>query len=148
VTIDDLLARLEGVRQRGSGWLAKCPAHQPDMNPSLSIHEGDRGVLLHCFTGCTLEEICTALGLQVRDLFFDSGRLDPRAQQETRARRVQKTRTHQAADLTVDALREAEHFIRSRQGLDISLWSDQRLHDELNALAAAYAILESEGLDE
>jgi hypothetical protein len=148
MTLDDLLSRLEGVRQRGSGWMAKCPAHHPDTNPSLSIDEGDRGILLHCFTGCTKPAICAALGVQVRDLFFDSGRPDPRARQEAQSRRAQKARTHAAADVTFDALREAERFIRSRQGLDISGWSDQRLDDELNALAAAYTILESEGLNE
>ena len=45
-----------------------CPAHD-DSNPSLSVSEGDDGrVLLKCFTGCSAESICNAVGLEIRDL--------------------------------------------------------------------------------
>ena len=47
-----ILDRLEGVRKFGSGWIAKCPAHK-DRSPSLSIKEGERGVMLRCFAGCS-----------------------------------------------------------------------------------------------
>ena len=54
--IDLVIDLLDGVRKSGSGWSARCPAHE-DHSPSLSISEGDDGrVLLHCFTGCTTED--------------------------------------------------------------------------------------------
>lgn len=72
MTITDLLNRLDGVRSRAHGkWSARCPAH-PDKSPSLSIREVDGKVLLHCFGGCTPEEIVGALGLDLKDLFTDS----------------------------------------------------------------------------
>ncbi len=72
MTITDLLSRLDGVRSRAHGkWSARCPAH-PDKSPSLSIREVDGKVLLHCFGGCTPEEIVGALGLDLKDLFTDS----------------------------------------------------------------------------
>ncbi len=49
--------------------MACCPAHDDD-NPSLSVREGcDGKILLKCFTGCPLDAICAALGLEVSDLF-------------------------------------------------------------------------------
>lgn len=143
MTLDDLLLRLDSVRQRGSGrWSARCPGHI-DRSPSLSIAEGDKGILLRCFAGCTLAEICGGLGLSPRDLFYDR-RPDPNALREAQVKRAQKARTQEAVGFTVDALRVAEDFIGSRRGLDISQWSDQQLGDELNALSAAYTLLERE----
>lgn len=65
-----LLERLEAVRETGPGrWLARCPSHE-DGRPSLSIREGDDGrVLAHCFAGCPVEEIVSAVGLELSDLF-------------------------------------------------------------------------------
>ena len=53
-----ILSRLEGVKKVGNGWVALCPAHD-DHNPSLSIGIGSDGwILMHCFAGCSIEEIC------------------------------------------------------------------------------------------
>lgn len=52
---------------------AKCPSHR-DRSPSLSITEGANGATyLHCFRGCTTEEILSAKGMRMGDLFADSG---------------------------------------------------------------------------
>jgi len=62
-SVDDVLERLDKVRYSGKGWMACCPAHE-DRRPSLKIDEGADGrVLLHCFAGCTFEEVLSALGL-------------------------------------------------------------------------------------
>ena len=68
---DQLLSRLDRVKQTGPGkWLARCPAHD-DNSPSLAIKEvGDR-ILLHCFAGCGVTEVLTAVGLEMADLFPD-----------------------------------------------------------------------------
>jgi hypothetical protein len=79
VTVADLLARLERVKKNGSGWTARCPAHD-DRNPSLSICEGEDGrILLKCHANCTVEVILAALGLEKADLFDrrDDWRLPP-----------------------------------------------------------------------
>lgn len=70
MTINALLNRLEGVKERGQGrWVAKCPAHN-DRLPSLSIRElSDGKVLIHCFAGCSVDEVCCAVGLDVNELF-------------------------------------------------------------------------------
>lgn len=69
-SIDSLLARLEGVRPRGTDrWVARCPAHE-DKNPSLSMRLSESGaLLLHCFGGCAPADVCAAIGLELGDLF-------------------------------------------------------------------------------
>jgi hypothetical protein len=72
-----LLDRLENVRKTGTGrWIACCPAHD-DKRPSLSIRETDDGrVLLHCFTGCSVEEVLRGAALEI-DALFPSGAGNP-----------------------------------------------------------------------
>ncbi|MBI3910614.1 MAG: hypothetical protein HY320_06745 [Armatimonadetes bacterium] len=67
--VQNVLTRLEGVRRNGSGWMARCPAHD-DGRASLSLGEGGDGrVLLKCFAGCETPAIVAALGLEMSDLF-------------------------------------------------------------------------------
>lgn len=68
--LDEVLTRLEKVRQTGpAAWKALCPAHE-DRNPSLSVAEAPNGmVLLHCWAGCPLDAVVQAIGLRVSDLF-------------------------------------------------------------------------------
>ncbi|MFO0847309.1 MAG: AAA family ATPase [Gemmataceae bacterium] len=69
-----VLDRLGAVRRSGSGWSARCPAHE-DTNPSLSVSAGDDGrALIKCHAGCRPESIVAAVGLTAGDLFAD---LDP-----------------------------------------------------------------------
>ena len=79
-----ILDRLEGVRKSGSGWIAKCPAHK-DRSPSLSIKEGERGVILRCFAGCSFATIVDALGLRQSDTFYESLSTPQRQQRATKA---------------------------------------------------------------
>jgi len=70
--IDNLLPRLDRVRNAGKGrYRAVCPAHG-GKHQNLAITIGDDGetVLLKCFShGCTPAEIATAVGLDLQDLF-------------------------------------------------------------------------------
>jgi hypothetical protein len=72
MSADQLISRLEGVRQTGSDrWIARCSGHE-DRRASLSIREVDDGrVLLYCFAGCTAEEVLNAIGLDFSVLFPD-----------------------------------------------------------------------------
>ncbi|MCY1206635.1 hypothetical protein D9M72_182090 [compost metagenome] len=73
--LQQFLRRLEDVSSSARGFTARCPAHD-DRNPSLSIKEGDDGrVLLHCFAGCTPQEVVADLGLTLADLFPANGKL-------------------------------------------------------------------------
>ena len=67
--LEVVLERLENPRRMGDGrYMARCPAHD-DRHPSLQIKRGEDGrVLLHCFAGCKVEEVCEALGIELREL--------------------------------------------------------------------------------
>ena len=81
--IEDILSRFEGVEQQGpDSWMARCPAHG-DNNPSLSItRKPDGKVLMHCFTGCTVEEICAAVGLKLSDLMPERAKAEKPARKK------------------------------------------------------------------
>lgn len=69
ISIESILSQLKKVKKSGNGWIACCPAHN-DQHPSLKISPSNDGkVLLHCKAGCTVEQICKALGISVKDLF-------------------------------------------------------------------------------
>ncbi len=71
--ITKVLERLSKVKHRKADqWMACCPAHD-DRDPSLSIKEAHDGkVLLHCWSGCTADDIVAAIGLELSDLFEPS----------------------------------------------------------------------------
>ncbi len=71
--MENLLDRLEGVRESGAGWTARCPAHE-DRQASLSVGRGDDGRwLLKCHAGCSFGAVVGALGVDARDLFPSNG---------------------------------------------------------------------------
>ncbi len=64
-----LLAKLDGIRRSGSGWMARCPAHE-DRQASLSVTTGDDGrALVYCHASCDLAAVTDALGMATGDLF-------------------------------------------------------------------------------
>ena len=57
----ETIAKALGGRKAGSGWTARCPAHD-DRMPSLSIRDAeDNKVLVRCHAGCGQERVVTAL---------------------------------------------------------------------------------------
>src|SRR5256885_11050499 len=73
-SVERVLAHLWALdcNPRGSddrGYSAKCPNHE-DRNPSLSVGQGHDGrALVYCHRGCALEDIATALHLDLTELF-------------------------------------------------------------------------------
>lgn len=149
MTLEDLLSQLDAVRPISRGYVACCPVHD-DRHPSLSISTGQRGILVKCWAGCSLMQISESLGIEQRDLFFDVLDLNPSrrraaALERDRQRHAREQQMKQQGTL-IDVLREADFFIRSRRGLDISTWTEAQLDEELNTLADAYLLVENEAL--
>lgn len=67
----EILPKLANVRKTSNGWLALCPSHD-DTKQSLSIKDADGKVLIKCFAGCDTQNIVSALGLEMKDLFGNS----------------------------------------------------------------------------
>ena len=70
MNIHNILNTLTKVKRTGEGrYIACCPAHD-DSSPSLTIRElTDGRVLMHCFGGCDIESILSAMELELADLF-------------------------------------------------------------------------------
>lgn len=57
----ETIAKALGGRKAGSGWTARCPAHD-DHTPSLSLRDADDGkVLVRCHAGCDQDEVISNL---------------------------------------------------------------------------------------
>lgn len=73
MTEADFLSRLSNVSRNSTGHTAQCPGHD-DHHNSASITTGDDGrILVYCHAGCTAEQIVSALGLTLPDLFPSNG---------------------------------------------------------------------------
>jgi hypothetical protein len=75
MTTVQFLSRLDGVKPAGEKrWTARCPcpthAHG-DRRPSLSVAEGEKGIVLKCFAGCATTDIVSKLGVTLSDLFHE-----------------------------------------------------------------------------
>lgn len=70
MSVDTFLSALDRVKRNAKGqWVACCPAHE-DKRPSMTIAELDDGrVLVHCFSGCSVEEILGAVGMDFDILY-------------------------------------------------------------------------------
>ncbi len=138
--MDEFLPLLECVRPTSTGWVARCPAHD-DRRPSLSIHDGDRGVLLRCWASCTPNEIAVAMGITMRDLFYDADP-DPRARRtpHTTPWRCHWRRT--AADLEDHALTlwlRAESVLAFATDMQTRAWTDDDFERAVQSVSQAYA---------
>lgn len=134
-----LLARLDGVRVAGPGrWFARCPAHD-DNTPSLSVREDGERVLIHCFTGCTADDVLTAVGLQWKDLYpdrWDRARLRPN---EGAARYLKKAAAAlDPMDIERAVLRVAAADIRA--GRTLSLEDQARVEVARERVAASLEV--------
>lgn len=126
MTTEELLGLLQNVRRTPRGWASRCPGHN-DKSPSLSIREGDdQKILLRCFAGCTIDEICSALHIQKRDLFPHQCPERIHAAQRTRQRLEQaKAQARRLDEARADLLREAEGVIAAGSPIPTEEQSDR-----------------------
>lgn len=108
--VSRFLSRLDGVRANGSNWSARCPCRNDDQNPSLSIGQGGDGrVLVTCHRGipCSVDEICTAVGLAVSDL------MPPRDKPEPQNKTTVWTNTYDFRDTDGTLLFQKQRGVQS-----------------------------------
>ncbi len=106
MSIDTLLSRLTETKRTGNGrYLACCPAHS-DKHPSLAIRELDDGrVLIHCFAGCSVEEVLHAVRLELDVLYPEKliGHCLQPERHRFRAKEVLEAVRHEALIVSVAA---------------------------------------------
>ena len=111
VRLSEITDQLDNVKRNGrDGFMASCPAHD-DSDPSLSItvsedDDGEPTLLLHCFAGCSIDEMTTALGITKANLYRVTVDLDD-------VKPTTKTAPRTALDLTADELSHLENMVRA-----------------------------------
>ena len=143
MTTDEVLSRLDGVKRAGQGYQSHCPAHA-DRTPSLSIRTAEDGrVLLHCFSGCTVEAICQAIDCRVADLFPEE-----RGEGHTPTRRRHKSPRFDWEAMAfqfrfhADGLwLQAQAAVNDLVGLNVSQWTDDDRAAAMEVVGRAYADL-------
>ena len=95
MTVDTFLSRVDARPNGRDRWRCTCPVCGEGNRSTLSIGVGDSGaVLLKCFkSGCSAEEIASAVGLELTDLF------PPRDSYAAPAKRRRLITAGQALDL-------------------------------------------------
>lgn len=80
--IEELIARLHGVRQSGKDWTAKCPGHDDGKNSLIVSVKPDGKIGVHCFAGCNADEILVSLGWTAKDLYPPKQGRKPKAKED------------------------------------------------------------------
>ncbi len=156
----ETIAKALAGRKAGSGWTARCPAHD-DRNPSLSISTGKDGkVLLRCHAGCDQAQVIDAL--RARGLWENPERYFGRRRNVKTAHQKNAQTDRSDTDRTEYALRIwqaavpasntlTETYLQSR-GLHFALPPTLRFHGRLKhpagGLWPAMVALVSRGPDD
>ncbi len=81
-----------------------------------------------------------AMGIGVRDLYYELGAR--RMVSQTTFQRKRNHGVQPTLGVVLDAVREAEYLVLAAREIDISILNCEQLDAALNAVAAAYSILE------
>ena len=66
----EFASHIQGVKRTGQEHTGRCPSHD-DQRASLSWRDGEKGLIVTCFAGCTVQAITAALGVPLTALFAD-----------------------------------------------------------------------------
>src|SRR5262249_7565128 len=70
MTLSEITSRLDNIKRYSGNTTARCPAHDDNRN-SLSLTERHDKVMMFCHAGCSVNDVCAAIGIAVKDLFTD-----------------------------------------------------------------------------
>jgi hypothetical protein len=138
-TLAHILATTQAKPTGPDQWIGHCRAHGSKKHRDLSIKLNDNKILLHCFAACPKEEVVSALGLTVQDLFTDAplARGKRSAPKPVRVDRLALAFQFELAAL--DLRLRAEKIIEAGKLLDVNGLSDHELDLAIGHAAQAHA---------
>lgn len=95
------IVRIFDAKRSGKEFKAKCPAHN-DSTPSLSISQGNDGVVMICHAGCPTDSVLASKGLSASDL-FDSDSTVAISDHQRSLKKRYKLPEYKPAELSLDA---------------------------------------------
>jgi len=147
MTFDEVAAKVKKVRFTGPGKATGlCPAHL-DKKPSLGIRAGEDRLLLHCFAGCSIQDICFALSMELHDLFYEQKACKPRGTHRHKSA-ISHNSVYQTSKMLRDyankflSLAQGQHFHSTRvleraRGVSIDDWTPGQLDRALGIVDKA-----------
>ncbi len=96
MTARDIVTALQG-RWHGSYGMCLCPAHDDGKNPSLSIKDGEKGVVVKCHAGCDQRAVIDAL--RDRHLWAGKEEREPRQAPAPKRRKPEPDLSAAARDI-------------------------------------------------
>ena len=57
------------TRPYRDGYVLLCPAHDDKRSSFAMSQKADGTILMKCFAGCNIHDICRAINIEVKDLF-------------------------------------------------------------------------------
>ncbi len=69
MTYEEMLTYFQVKKRNQNKAQCQCPSHE-DKQASLTITKGRDSILVHCHTGCSIENVLSAVGLKKSDLFY------------------------------------------------------------------------------
>ena len=135
-------------KRNGTGWSARCPAHE-DRRPSLSVTEGDDGrALVRCHAGCTVDAICEAIGLRLADLMItDSSTVSTSTQprESRKKRQYRRRRQPKTYETASDAIAALDGIMAKDKGRRVDQWTYHNAHGDPVAVVCRYDLPTPDG---
>ena len=136
--LDHILVSTDAKATGPDKWMGHGCCHGSKRNRDFSVRTTNDRILLHCFAGCTLNDICESMGIKPKDLFYDSGlphshRPVPRPPRINRV--AQAFRFELAA---FDHRLRGQKILDAGKGLDVSTLTEDELDRALSCVGQAY----------
>ena len=140
----EIIVEALNAKKSGDRYMAKCPAHG-DKSPSLMVSERENGsTWLHCFAGCTPDEILSAVGLSPSEAWKPLKKIDHPVyvRKMERCSRICDAINRDIADIrALDGLSQIESF-QSLERLCPSVFNNPKRIDQKTRELAMKARLE------
>ena len=68
---EDNLQHFKISKRYGDKAQCICPAHN-DKQASLTVTKGKKCTLFHCHSGCSIDDVLSAAGLEKKDTFYNN----------------------------------------------------------------------------
>jgi putative DNA primase/helicase len=137
------------ISSQDRNFVVPCPAHD-DTSPSLSLRDGDRGLMVHCFAGCAPADVYRAIWRRNHHLLEPNNTAPDPATNSSEYERRQRNKAgwlwSQRKRITGTA---AEKYLRQARGYPGPLpptlaFLPARKPDQHPALIAAFALVDEQ----
>ena len=121
MTTEALARMFDRSRREGKAYRARCPCHG-GKSLTLAIYPGDDRSTVHCFAGCSSDDVLAAVGLTWKKLFYEDKRLDRKEWLDQKRKREAEEKRDSELRIGMWIIRFAENgYTREDRDRDITV---------------------------